>query len=110
MDLLKNIVPSGAGGSMSNLNSVLIEGILINNPESKEMSGCKSASCFFKISSCHRTQTSMTDIILEIKTDNMLADKCGRDLKKDMMVRVVGRLSCVDNNIIIQAEHIEIKP
>ena len=101
--------PSWAGGSMNNLNSVLIEGNLVDIPELKEMSGCKLPSCFFKVKSYYRTQTSETNIIVEIKTDNMMAEKCYKDLEKDSSVRVIGRLSSDNNKIIIQAEHIEIK-
>ncbi len=107
---------------MNNLNSVLIEGILTQNPEmsntSKGQPICQfSLSCnrFYKQDDEYQKEESIFDITVL----NKMAEVCNENLKKDRGVRVVGRLKedrITDDNggskskVYIIAEHVEFKP
>lgn len=80
---------------MNNLNSVLIEGNLVKDPEKKELPG-GAIICTFTIASNRyfiqnnekKSEVSYFDIVVWNKT----AESCLKTLSKGRGVRVVGRL------------------
>ena len=107
---------------MNNLNSVLIEGNLVRDPElSYTPKG--TAVCKFSVG-CHRQWKQDEEIqkevsFFDVSTWTRLAEVCGEYLKKGRGVRVVGRLKQdrwtdpdgkPHSRILIIAEHVEFKP
>ena len=107
---------------MNNLNSILVEGNLVRDPElsytTKGTAVCKfSVACnrFFKQEEEMQKEVSYFDV----STWARLAEVCGEYLKKGRGVRVVGRLrqdrwtdpeGKPRSRIEIVAEHVEFKP
>jgi len=107
---------------MNNLNSVLIEGNLVRDPElsytPKGTPVCKfsvATNRFFKQDDDYQREVSYFDIT----TWSRLAEVCGEYLTKGRGVRIVGRLKQdrwedADGNtrtkVQIIAEHVEFKP
>jgi single-strand DNA-binding protein len=107
---------------MNNLNSILIEGNLVRDPElsytTKGTAVCKfSVACnrYFKQDDETQKEVSYFDVSCWTR----LAEVCGEYLKKGRGVRVVGRLkqdrwTDADgkghSRIEIVAEHVEFKP
>ena len=107
---------------MNNLNSILIEGNLVRDPElsytPKGTAVCKfTVACnrFFKQDEETQKEVSFFDVT----TWTRLAEVCGEYLKKGRGVRVVGRLKQdrwtdpdgkPHSRIIVIAEHVEFKP
>ncbi len=107
---------------MNNLNSILIEGNLVRDPElSYTPKGV--AVCKFSVA-CNRSYKQDQELQKEVSyfdvtTWTRLAEVCGEYLKKGRGVRVVGRLKqdrWTDpegkgrSKIYIMAEHVEFKP
>ncbi|MGA2477576.1 MAG: single-stranded DNA-binding protein [Spirochaetia bacterium] len=107
---------------MNNLNSVLIEGNLVRDPElSYTPKGV--AVCKFSVG-CHRQWKQEEEVqkevsFFDVTTWTRLAENCGEYLKKGRGVRVVGRLKQdrwtdpdgkPHSRILIIAEHVEFKP
>ena len=107
---------------MNNLNSILIEGNLVRDPElSYTPKG--SAVCKFSVA-CNRSYKQGDGFQKEVSYFDVscwtrLAEVCGEYLKKGRGVRVVGRLkqdrwTDADgkgrSKIFIVAEHVEFKP
>ena len=107
---------------MNNLNSILIEGNLVRDPElSYTPKG--TAVCKFSVA-CNRAfkqddQLQKEVSYFDVSTWTRLAEVCGEYLKKGRGVRVVGRLkqdrwSDADgkphSRVLIIAEHVEFKP
>jgi single-strand DNA-binding protein len=107
---------------MNNLNSVLIEGNLVRDPEhgttSKGMPFCRfsmASNRSYKQDDGYQEEVSFFDVTAWSR----LAEVCGEHLKKGRGVRVVGRLKqdrWTDsegknrNRVQIVAEHVEFKP
>ena len=107
---------------MNNLNSILIEGNLVRDPElaytTKGTAVCKfsvASNRFFKQEEEMQKEVSF----FEVSTWARLAEVCGEYLKKGRGVRVVGRLrqdrwtdpeGKPRSRIEIVAEHVEFKP
>jgi single-strand DNA-binding protein len=107
---------------MNNLNSLLIEGNLVRDPElsytPKGTAMCKfSVACnrFFK----QEQETQKEVSFFDVTTWARLAEVCGEYLKKGRGVRVVGRLKQdrwtdpdgkSHSRVIVIAEHVEFKP
>ncbi len=107
---------------MNNLNSILIEGNLVRDPElsytPKGTAVCKfSVACnrFFK----QEEETQKEVSFFDVSTWTRLAEVCAEYLKKGRGVRVVGRLKqdrWTDpdgkprSRVLIVAEHVEFKP
>jgi len=107
---------------MNNLNSLLIEGNLVRDPElsytTKGTAVCKfTVACnrFFKQDQETQKEVSFFDVT----TWARLAECCGEYLKKGRGVRVVGRLKQdrwtdpegkAHSRVNIIAEHVEFKP
>ena len=107
---------------MNNLNSILIEGNLVKDPElsytPKGTAVCKfTVACnrFFKQDQETQKEVSFFDVT----TWTRLAEVCGEYLKKGRGVRVVGRLKQdrwtdpdgkTHSRVIVIAEHVEFKP
>ncbi len=107
---------------MNNLNSLLIEGNLVKDPElsytPKGTAVCKfvvATNRFFKQDQETQKEVSFFDVT----TWARLAEVCGEYLKKGRGVRVVGRLKQdrwadpdgkPHSRIIVLAEHVEFKP
>ena len=107
---------------MNNLNSILIEGNLVRDPElSYTTKG--TALCKFAVAS-NRSYKQDQEIqkevsFFDITTWNRLAEVCGEYLKKGRGVRVVGRLKQdrwtdpdgkPHSRVFIIAEHVEFTP
>jgi single-strand DNA-binding protein len=107
---------------MNNLNSILIEGNLVKDPElSYTPKG--TAVCKFSVA-CNRAfkqddQLQKEVSYFEVSTWTRLAEVCGEYLKKGRGVRVVGRLKQdrwadadgkPHSRVFIVAEHVEFKP
>ncbi len=107
---------------MNNLNSILVEGNLVRDPElaytPKGTAVCKftvASNRFFKQGEEMQKEVSYFDVSCWTR----LAEVCGEYLKKGRGVRVVGRLkqdrwTDADgkgrSKIFIVAEHVEFKP
>ena len=107
---------------MNNLNSILIEGNLVKDPElSYTPKG--TAVCKFTVA-CNRAfkqddQLQKEVSFFDVSTWTRLAEVCGEYLKKGRGVRVVGRLKQdrwtdtdgkPHSRVLIVAEHVEFKP
>ena len=107
---------------MNNLNSILIEGNLVKDPElSYTPKG--TAVCKFTVA-CNRAfkqddQLQKEVSFFDVSTWTRLAEVCGEYLKKGRGVRVVGRLKQnkwtdadgkPHSRVEIVAEHVEFKP
>jgi single-strand DNA-binding protein len=95
---------------MNDLNSVLLEGVLIDDPVRIGNSGCNfniKSTRFYKVEGTPVQEVS----IYAIETFGKFADICLTTIKKGRCVRVVGRLRQYPEtkNIVIFAEHIEFK-
>ena len=107
---------------MNNLNSLLIEGNLVKDPElsytPKGTAVCKftvASNRFFK----QEQETQKEVSYFDVTTWARLAEVCGEYLKKGRGVRVVGRLKQdrwtdpdgkTRSRIFVVAEHVEFKP
>jgi len=107
---------------MNNLNSILIEGNLVKDPElSYTPKG--TAVCRFTVA-CNRAYKQEDQLqkevsYFDVSTWTRLAEVCGEYLKKGRGVRVVGRLKQdrwtdtdgkPHSKVLIMAEHVEFKP
>ena len=107
---------------MNNLNSILIEGNLVKDPElSYTPKG--TAVCKFTVA-CNRAfkqddQLQKEVSFFDVSTWTRLAEVCAEYLKKGRGVRVVGRLKQdkwtdadgkPHSRVLIVAEHVEFKP
>lgn len=107
---------------MNNLNSVLIEGNLVRDPDlsytSKGTAVCKfSVACNRAFKQDDQLQKEVS--YFDVSTWTRLAEVCGEYLKKGRGVRVVGRLKQdrwqdtdgkPHSRVLIVAEHVEFKP
>jgi single-strand DNA-binding protein len=107
---------------MNNLNSILVEGNLVRDPElsytPKGVAVCKftvASNRFYKQEEELQKEVSYFDVT----TWTRLAEVCGEYLKKGRGVRVVGRLKqdrWTDpegkghSKVYVVAEHVEFKP
>ncbi len=107
---------------MNSLNSILIEGNLVRDPEitytTKGTALCKftiASNRFFKLEEEYQKEVSF----FSVTTWTKLAERCAEYLKKGRGVRVVGRLKQdrwqgpdgkAKSRIEIVAEHVEFKP
>jgi single-strand DNA-binding protein len=108
---------------MNDLNSVLIEGHLTQNPELKTIP-TGSNLCRFGIASNRYYRNSEKELMSEVAFVTVdawggLAETCNKYLKKGRGVRVVGRLrqerwqdeeENQKERYVIVAEHVEFKP
>jgi single-strand DNA-binding protein len=107
---------------MNNLNSVLIEGNLVRDPESR-ITPKGIALCTFSIASnrFHREDKQMEKEVsfFDIETWEKVAENCLNFGKKGRGVRIVGRLKQdrwtgndgkSHSRIAIVAEHVEFRP
>lgn len=107
---------------MNNLNSVLVEGNLVRDPElSYTPNG--TAVCKFSVASNRSFKQGEGYVkevsFFDVTTWTRLAEVCGEYLKKGRGVRIVGRLKqerWTDSEgkshqrVLIVAEHVEFKP
>ena len=89
---------------MKDLNSVLIEGTLIEDPIVKKFEEDESM-CRFKIK--HETRDSIFEF--PVCVYGKQAAFCEEHLKTGRKVRIVGRLTRVFGTVFISAEHVEIR-
>ena len=107
---------------MNNLNSILIEGNLVRDPE-LAYTAKGTAVCKFTVG-CNRSYKQDDEFQKEVSFFDVsawtrLAEVCGEYLKKGRGVRVVGRLKQdrwtdadgkTHSRVHIVAEHVEFKP
>jgi single-strand DNA-binding protein len=106
---------------VNQLNSILIEGDLTQDPVLKELPKVPTV-CSFSIASkrFYRQGDEIVEEVscFDIETRGKLADSCGIQLKKGRGVRIVGRLrqELEDfdgknvSRVYVVAEHVEFKP
>lgn len=107
---------------MNALNSILIEGDLIDDPVTKETPR-GSTVCTFSIASSrfYKQDEDFEEEVshFDIESWGKIAERCKENLAKDLGVRVVGRLKQerwtddegkAQSKIKVVAEHIEYKP
>jgi single-strand DNA-binding protein len=107
---------------MNNLNSILVEGNLVKDPELRETPKGTSV-CTFSVASnrFYKQNDAMEKEVsfFDVETWSNLAETCGKNLHKGRGVRVVGRLkqdrwTGTDgkpfSKVKIVAEHVEFKP
>ena len=107
---------------MNNLNSILIEGTLVRDPEFRNTAK-GTPVCNFSLASnrFYRQDDGMEKEVsfFDVETWAKLAEACGSLGKKGRGVRVVGRLKQerwngtdgkTHSKIIIVAEHVEFRP
>jgi len=93
---------------MNNLNSILVEGTLMNDPVTTNTEQTRTA---FNLYSVHYEKGGQfSDITVPIKTTGRLAEVCADYLKAGRGVRVVGRLAQNNTELYVHAEHVEFKP
>ena len=107
---------------MNNLNSVLIEGNMVREPQFRTTPKGTSVCTFILASNRYFMQESGVEkevSFFEVETWAKLAEACGNLGKKGRGVRVVGRLKqdrWIDNagkkhsKVTIVAEHVEFRP
>jgi single-strand DNA-binding protein len=109
---------------VNSLNSILLEGNLVKDPESKTLA-TGSQVCNFTVASDRFYRQSQSDntekevSYFDVEAWSRLGLACSQNLKKGRGVRVVGRLKqdrWVDgegktkSRVMIVAEHVEFKP
>lgn len=99
---------------MNALNSILIEGNVIANPEKRETPRGITV-CDFKIASSRFYRQDKTTeeekSVFEIESWAKIAELCAEHCTEGRSVRIVGRLKqCEDGTIKVVAEHVEFKP
>jgi single-stranded DNA-binding protein len=96
---------------MNNLNSVLVEGVILETQEYSE----SEKRCAFTIESNRYYKTAdgsnrKKASIFTVVVTGEIAEVCSKK-NKGLGVRVVGRIDTAENNaVFIQAEHIEYRP
>jgi len=98
---------------MNNLNSILLEGKLVKEPQVLTAPQGKSL-CTFTIS-CERSHKQGEELLVEngsfdIETHGRLAEVCGEYLRAGRGVRVIGHLVERAGQVLVCAEHVEFKP
>jgi single-strand DNA-binding protein len=107
---------------MNNLNSILIEGNLVRNPDSK-FTGKGTQLCTFSLASSRffKGESGLEKEVsfFDVETWGKLAERCNELGEKGRRVRVVGRLrqdrwadreGKARSKIIVVAEHVEFHP
>ena len=100
---------------MEFLNSILIDGVLTDDPH-LDYTPHGSARCIFFLKSTRTVKETTQEVMREecglyqIQTTGRLAEVCADYLKTGRSVRVVGRLCSVAELVYIHAEHVEFKP
>ena len=107
---------------LNNLNSIIVEGNLVRDPQLKTIPNGHQVCTFAVASNRFYRQNDETEkevSFFEVETWSRLAETCGEMLKKGRGVRVVGRLKQdrwedaagkTQTKIKIVAEHVEFKP
>jgi len=107
---------------MNNLNSILLEGNLVRDPDLKTTSAGTPVCTFAVASNRWYKQDEQLEkevSFFDVEAWSKLAQTCGETLKKGRGVRVVGRLKQdrwndgegkSHNRVKIVAEHVEFKP
>jgi len=99
---------------MNALNSILIEGNVVDTPEKRETVHGRTI-CNFKIVNSrfeyHGGTPEKEDSIFDIEAYGKLAESCVESCTEGRGVRVVGSLKRYeDGSVKIVAEHVEFKP
>jgi single-strand DNA-binding protein len=107
---------------VNSLNSILLEGNLVKDPESKTLATGTQVCNFTVASDRFYRQNESTEkevSYFDVETWSRLALACSQNLKKGRGVRVVGRLKQdrwmdpegkTKSRVMIVAEHVEFKP
>jgi single-strand DNA-binding protein len=97
---------------MNDLNSVLIEGTVIKKDDLINKDGtlvCRfsiASNRYFRKDNCIEKEI----FVINIEATSKLAENTYNMLYKGKNARIVGRLKRSNDNIVIEAEHIEFKP
>ena len=95
---------------MNDLNSVLIEGILTDDPTPNDTEG-NDAACRFIVETRRTNRAGLTrTYTFAVETKGRLAMSCNEHLLSGRGVRVVGFLTEENAAAVIQAEHVEFRP
>jgi single-strand DNA-binding protein len=101
----------------NDLNSFLVEGTLVGDPEMSHTYEMTPV-CYFTIRSIRQwmveEEIEKEVYLFDVELKGKLAETCGEYLKKGRGVRVVGRLKSIGTVILretfIVGEHVEFKP
>lgn len=90
---------------MNDLNSLLIEGVTVNEPVLRD------DACQFTISVTNISHRGVKTVMsLEVVLKGLLGRNTHEYLRKSQAVRIVGRLALKDKKLVVEGEHIELRP
>lgn len=106
---------------MNDLNSILIEGNLTQDPELKYTTkGTALCSLSIAVNRYYKSEeeTKQETAFLDVECWGRIAETCSQHLSKGRGVRIVGRIKqdrweqdgYIRSKVIIVAEHVEFKP
>ena len=95
---------------MNDLNSILLEGILPNDPTANDTKD-NVPVCRFIVETSRANRAGLTrTYTFTVETKGRLATTCNEHLQAGRGVRVVGSLAEENSAAVIQAEHVEFRP
>ena len=95
---------------MNDLNSVLIEGTLADDPTANNNEG-NDPLCRFIVETRRTNRAGLTRTYsFTVEAKGRLASNCTEHLRAGRGVRVVGSLAEENSAAVIQAEHVEFRP
>jgi single-strand DNA-binding protein len=96
---------------MNSLNSVLLEGNLVANPEEIRNGVCGFTFESFRYNKVDGDRVYEKEVSrFDVEVSGDLGKRCYDELVKGRGVRVVGRLKQTSEGVRIIAEHVEFKP
>jgi single-strand DNA-binding protein len=106
---------------MNNLNSILVEGVLVEKPAFQGTRGKPSCTFSFASNRFYRAKSKIEKevSIFEVEVSGKLAENCHNLGHEGRGLRIVGRLKQVkwtnaegkpQSKVVIEAEHIEFRP
>lgn len=95
--------------TVNDLNSLLIEGTLTDDPTPQEYDGVVEY-CTFTIASHRITSTETRETVLPVRVCGTLGANCAEYLRKGRQVRIVGSIAGDAESLTVIAEHVEFRP
>ena len=94
---------------MNDLNSLLIEGTLADDPTPQEYDGVVE-SCTFTIVSHRITSVETRETALPVRVCSKPGANCAEYLRKGRQVRIVGSIAGDAEALTVIGEHVESRP
>lgn len=95
--------------TVNDLNSLLIEGTVVNDPDTQEHAGAIE-SCTFTIVSHRIPSDKARETTLPVHVYGKLAANCAEYLRKGRKVRIVGSIAGDAESLVVIGEHVEFRP